>query len=276
MPVHAVRLVRKMRGGAQSHLIQADDGHYYVVKFRNNPQHRRILVNELVASVFLGYLRIASPRWQLVRLSAGFLKDNPEVCIQLGSRRVEVPEGWHFGSAYPGDPSKLAVYDFLPDALLRKVENLRDFLGILVFDQWVSNSDARQAVFFRARIKDWLALEKNSPRVGFVTLMIDHGYAFNGPNWDFPDSPLQGFYFRPLVYEQVRSLEDFEPWLSQVRDFPETLADEAYRCVPEEWLEGDRDTLAAFLEKLLRRRRRIDDLMAACRRARAAFFPNWR
>jgi hypothetical protein len=46
MPVDACRLIRKMRGGAQAHLIQAADGHHYVVKFLNNPQHRRILVNE--------------------------------------------------------------------------------------------------------------------------------------------------------------------------------------------------------------------------------------
>ena len=45
MPLTAVRHIRKMRGGAQSHLLQADDGNYYVVKFRNNPQHRRILSN---------------------------------------------------------------------------------------------------------------------------------------------------------------------------------------------------------------------------------------
>ena len=34
-----------MRGGAQSHLMRCDDGNYYVVKFQNNPQHRRVLVN---------------------------------------------------------------------------------------------------------------------------------------------------------------------------------------------------------------------------------------
>ena len=56
MPVDARRLVRKMRGGAQAHLIEAADGHCYVVKFLNNPQHRRILVNEWIASVFLRYL----------------------------------------------------------------------------------------------------------------------------------------------------------------------------------------------------------------------------
>ena len=50
MPLTAVRHVRKMRGGAQAHLLEADDGHWYVVKFRNNPQHRRVLVNEAICA----------------------------------------------------------------------------------------------------------------------------------------------------------------------------------------------------------------------------------
>ena len=41
-----------------------------------------------------------------------------------------------------------------------------------------------------------------SGRPGFVARMIDHGFAFNGPNWDFPDSPLQGLYPRRLVYDR--------------------------------------------------------------------------
>jgi hypothetical protein len=53
MPLTAVRHVRKMRGGAQAHLLEADDGHWYVVKFRNNPQHRRILVNERLSATLL-------------------------------------------------------------------------------------------------------------------------------------------------------------------------------------------------------------------------------
>jgi len=50
MPIQAVQHVRKMRGGAQSHLMRASDGHYYVVKFQNNPQHLRVLANELLAT----------------------------------------------------------------------------------------------------------------------------------------------------------------------------------------------------------------------------------
>src|SRR5438477_486280 len=39
-----------MRGGAQSHLMRASDGNFYVVKFQNNPQHPRVLVNEWLAT----------------------------------------------------------------------------------------------------------------------------------------------------------------------------------------------------------------------------------
>src|ERR1035441_4962640 len=73
MPLTAVRHVRKMRGGAQSHLLEADDGCWYVVKFRNNPQHPRILVNELLSSVLLGYLKIAAPETALIQVRAEVL-----------------------------------------------------------------------------------------------------------------------------------------------------------------------------------------------------------
>src|SRR5678815_1409410 len=102
MPLIAVRHVRKMRGGAQAHLLEVDDGHWYVVKFRNNPQHRRILVNELIASVLLEYLRITAPPTALIHVTADFLQANPDACLTLGSRRVPVEPGWHFGSRYPG------------------------------------------------------------------------------------------------------------------------------------------------------------------------------
>jgi len=67
MPLDARRYLRKMRGGAQAHLIECSDGNAYVVKFLNNPQHRRILVNELIASALLQHLQIAAPETALIR-----------------------------------------------------------------------------------------------------------------------------------------------------------------------------------------------------------------
>src|SRR5712671_3898793 len=115
MPLTARRHIRKMRGGAQSHLLEADDGQFYIVKFQNNPQHRRILVNELVGSVLLKYLQISTPEAALIEVTEEFLRENPEVSFELGPRRAPVTPGWQFGSLYPGDPSKVAVYDFVPD-----------------------------------------------------------------------------------------------------------------------------------------------------------------
>jgi len=274
MPLTARGLVRKMRGGAQAHLLEADDGNWYVVKFRNNPQHHRVLVNELLASVLLDYLKIASPPVALIRITPAFLEAHPDVHITLGSRRLPVEAGWHFGSQYPGDPSRLAVYDFLPDALLPGVANLEDFRAILVFDKWVANADGRQCVFHRARVR-----REDSPadaRPAFVARMIDHGFAFNGPHWDFPDSPLMGLYARRLVYEPVTSLEDFQPWLGQVMNFPEEVMDQAWKRIPPDWIEGEDDDLDRLLERLFERRKRLPELLAACREARINPFPNWK
>jgi len=275
MPIPARRLIRKMRGGAQAHLIEAADGHCYVVKFQNNPQHRRILVNELVASVFLRYLQISSPECGIIEISEDFLEANPEVSIQLGPRSIRPKPGWHYGSRYPGHPDTSAVYDFVPDALLNAIGNPLDFLATLVFDKWMANADGRQCVFFRARLREWTSTAAHPLKLGFVALMIDHGFVFNGPYWDFPESPVQGLYPRKSVYHRVRSLDDFQPWLDRVIYFPEAVVDQALRQVPAEWIEDEEECLERLFDNLLRRRKRVPDLILACRNAVVSPFPNW-
>jgi hypothetical protein len=286
MLVQGTRLVRKMRGGAQAHLLECDDGCFYVVKFRNNPQHRRILINEWIASVFLNYLQISTPEVAFVNLTAAFLESNPDIYIQLGSRHLAVEPGWHYGSRYPGDPAKIMVYDFLPDALLGKVVNADEFLGVLAFDKWMSNADARQTIFFRARLRQ-LSRQANgpslgtrfteqAPRAGFVAHMMDHGYVFDGPHWKFPDSPLQGLYFRPSVYQNVKGWEDFQPWLDRVLYFPEEVVDAAQKQLPPEWVAEDTEALQSMLEKLMSRRRRVPDLISDSRHGRINPFPDWK
>jgi hypothetical protein len=264
-----------MRGGAQSHLLEAEDGQFYIVKFQNNPQHRRILVNELVAVVLLEYLQISVPECALIDVPGEFLRATPEICLSLGTRKVPVTPGWHFGSRYPGDPARVAVYDFLPDSLVEQVENLADFLAILVFDKWAANADGRQCIFYRAMVRPAHAAAA-APKPGFVARMIDHGFIFDGPNWGFCDSPLQGLYPRHAVYHGVTSLDDFQPWLDYVRNVPPEVFDKAWKSVPPEWIEGEEDAFEHVLEQLMMRRKRVPDLLAATRQARSNPFPNWR
>jgi hypothetical protein len=272
MPVDARRFIRKMRGGAQAHLIEASDGFFYVVKFVNNPQHRRILINEWIAATFLRYLGLSSPEVAMVRLSEEFVEQNPDASLQLGRQSQKPAVGWHFGSRYPGDPARVAVYDYLPDALLQTVANLAEFAGALVFDKWMSNADARQAIFFRARLQ---IPGTESPGLGFVAQMVDNGYVFEGPHWRLTDSPIQGLYFRPLVYAHLRGLADFEPWLERIRYFPEEVVDQAVKQIPPAWLEEERDEFERLLLRLLERRKRVPDLIEACRTGRVDPFPAW-
>ncbi|MBM3769363.1 MAG: hypothetical protein FJW32_28630 [Acidobacteria bacterium] len=276
MPVLARRQFRRMRGGAQAHLMEGDDGHFYVVKFTDNPQHRRVLVNEWVASMLLDYLDIAHPEVRVIEISAEFLAANPDVSIQMGSSRRAVTPGWHFGSRFPGNPITQAVYDILPDALIKKIVNPDDFLAVLAFDKWAGNSDSRQAIFFRARIGEWVPGAANPLQVGFVAQMMDHGFLFDGPNWAFHDSPLFGLFFRPQVYARVRGVGDFAPWLERIESVPAELMDRILRQTPETWLPGDdRDALEKLLEGLMRRRKRVPDLVAECTTGRANPFPAW-
>lgn len=273
MPIRALRPLRKMRGGAQAYLFECSDEHFYVVKFTNNPQHRRVLTNEWIGSAFLSYLDIATPAAAVIDVPEDMLAEHPEVCYQLGNKNIPVEPGWHFGSQYPGDPGRLAVYDYVPDPLLAQVANTFDFRAAFVFDKWTGNADSRQAIFFRARLKDWTRTP--GQKMGFVAQMMDNGYLFGGPNWTFADSPLQGIYFRRSVYSSVRSLDDFEPWLERIRNFPEEIVDDALKRIPLEWTEGDRDELENLMHRLMLRRKRVPELIRAAALSSARPFVNW-
>jgi hypothetical protein len=278
MPVNATRLIRKMRGGAQAHLFECADGGFYVVKFRNNPQHRRVLVNEWIGSVFLQHLQIAAPLAAIVNLSPEFLEATPDVSMQLGSRAVRPEPGWHFGSRFPGDPSRMAVYDFLPDVLLGKVANAAEFPAVFAFDKWMGNADARQAIFFRARLRPPTSQPSGDAalQVGFLAQMVDQGYIFDGPHWTFADSPLRGLYFRHSVYQRVRSWDDFQPWLDRIVNFPEEVIDDALKRMPPEWVADDHPALRQLLHQLMRRRKCVPELIREASAGPTRPFPNWR
>ena len=145
----AVEHVRRMRGGAQAQLMRCDDDAYYIVKFQNNPQHLRILANEMLATRLAARLGLAVPQVEVVEVRPEIIAYTPDLVIQLGLGRKPCSAGKQFGSQFPGHPARMTVHDFLPDEQLRAVGNLPDFLGVFVFDKWTCNTNGRQAIFFR-------------------------------------------------------------------------------------------------------------------------------
>src|SRR5262249_3915391 len=137
--LQAVEQIRRMRGGAQSHLMRCSDDNYYVVKFQNNPQHRRVLANELLGTRLARHIGLPTTPVAIIEVSEDLIVYTPELAMELPRSRVPCSPGLQFGSRYPDDPRRLAVHDFLPDEQLRFVENLHDFAGMLVFDKWSCN-----------------------------------------------------------------------------------------------------------------------------------------
>lgn len=280
MVVDAAEPVRRMRGGAQAWLIRASSGDYFVVKFLQNGQHPRILINEWLASHVLLRLQLCAAVPALIRCTDTWLSQAAEtgLGIQLGGQSIRIRQGLHYGSQVPVDPMRVAMFDYLPDSLMDGLENRRHFHGMLAFDQWVSNADTRQAVYFRSRPRDFLKdLTYHPAKEGLLAMMIDHGYAFQGPEWVLDDLPRQGLYPRPAAYAEVQGWDDFEPWLTQIVHFPESAIDDALKQIPSAWFHpGEDRDLERLLEQLLRRRKRVPSLIAACRKARPELFPNWK
>src|SRR3984957_4782377 len=229
--ISALEYLRPLRGGAQSHLLRASDGACYVTKFQNNPQHIRVLANEMLATNLGLALGLPMPRVEVIEVSEWLIEHTEDLQIDLGGVKIPCRSGKQLGSLYVGSESPGMTFDYLPRELLQRVVNVGDFARVLVLDKWTCNSDGRQAVFCRK------TLRSHRHHATF----IDQGYCFNASEWSFPDCPLRGVYAINCVYESVTGWEVFEPVLTRAEEMD---ADTIWRCaaeVPEEWYEGDRD-----------------------------------
>lgn len=267
----ALEQIRRMRGGAQSHLMRCSDGHYYVVKFQNNPQHRRILVNELLGTRLAARLGLPTVPVAIIDVPEELIRLTPDLAMEHPRSRIPCMPGAQFGSRYPGDPRRLTLHDFLPDQQLHEVENLHDFAGMLVFDKWTCNTNGRQTLFLSP-----LDSPGDQPLAGYRTIMIDQGFCFSAGDWRFPDAPLRGLYARNRVYEGVTGMESFGPWLERLeKRITERVLDDASRDIPPEWYEDDYDELLRLLEQIYRRRTRVPELLLDAKRCNRQPFRNW-
>ena len=86
LAVLAVQAIRRMRGGAQSQLMLGADGKLWVVKFQNNPQHLRVLANELIATRLAEAVGLTVPASDVVEVTEWLVANTPEMCDRAGAR----------------------------------------------------------------------------------------------------------------------------------------------------------------------------------------------
>jgi hypothetical protein len=264
LAVLAVQQIRRMHGGAQGQLMLGADGHLYVVKFQNNPQHLRVLANELLASRLAAAAGLTVPETDLVDVSSWLIEKTSELEIDRGARREPCTPGLQFGSRYVGGLMPGQVVDYLAEEQMAEVKNLAEFAGILALDKWTGNANGRQAVF-----------AKRQRERRYKAVFIDFGYCFHAGEWRFDDVPLRGVYHRNDVYREIRGWDAFEPWLQRIESFPAETLWSIANDVPPQWYGGDLAEMEALVEKLLARRSRVRELIETFRRSDRNPFPKW-
>ena len=263
--VAAVQAIRKMRGGAQSQLMLGADNRLWVVKFQNNPQHVRVLANELIATRLAGAVGLSVPAAEVLEVSPWLTANTADMNFELGhGRRERCLPGLHFGSQFVGGLLPGQAVDYLPEQQLDEVRNLEEFAGILALDKWTGNCNGRQAVFTRR------------PRERrYKATFIDQGFCFNAGEWTFPDAPLRGVYARNRVYARIVGWQSFEPWLGRIESLDAGVLWKIAEAVPPEWYGGNLATIEGLMEELLQRRSRVRELILSFRDSDRAPFPLW-
>jgi len=256
--VTAVEHIRPLRGGSQPHLMRCSDGHYYVVKFANNPQGLRVLANEYLAGRVAKLLGLPCPEICVIDVKEEIVRLTPALSIEGVYHRNPVATGLAFGSRYPSrrygaNRALLSVVDLRLASGLGRVENLSELMGILIFDKWTSNIDNRQILCFPRPTRH---------RRTYRIFMIDNGFCFVGCDWRFKDSPLQGLYLDKDIYSAVQNLQDFGPWLERL-ETRVTLEElkKIVEDIPRSWFKDDLGQFLELVNRLYERKQSVPGLI---------------
>ena len=241
------------------------DSNLWVVKFQNNPQHVRVLANELIATRLAATIGLTVPAVDIIEVTPWLVANTTDMIFELGQgQRERYAPGLHFGSQFVGGLMPGQAVDYLPDQQLDELRNLKEFTGMLALDKWAGNCNGRQAVFTRSA-------RERKYRANF----IDQGFCFNAGDWTFPDSPLRGIFARNRVYAHVTGWNSFEPWLHRIEETQPGILWEIAESVPPDWYGGNLDDMERLMEQLLSRRSRVRELILSFRNSERDPFPLW-
>ena len=155
MNVSALQHLRPLRGGAQAHLLRACDGACYVTKFQNNPQHVRVLANEMLATNLGLALGLPMSTVEMIEVSDWLIEQTEDLRISLGGAKIPCRGGKQLGSLYVGCESPGMSLDYLPVSCCRVLAILVTSHGSL---SWTSGrataTDGRQSSRKRGESSD--------------------------------------------------------------------------------------------------------------------------
>lgn len=250
-PLVAKQIFSWLRGGSASALVLDTSDIPWVVKFKDNPQHERIVVNEYLATRMAQDLGFTVPECRPIHVNPSLIESfspprpTSSTLAEPGISRI------HFASKFVGGLLPGRVADALPGGVRCEVVNANESAGILAFDMWVRNKDRRQNLFVRQGM---------SRR--YRTVWIDNGHCFGAGSWSLQSFVEQSAYGNSSPHSLI-DFAEFNPWLQRIERFPAARLLEITAEMPREWLAGQESHLQRMLEELISRRSSVRELLAS-------------
>jgi hypothetical protein len=235
--IRRVRLKRHVRdldpskseaGGSQPKILEGEDGTFWLVKVKNNPQGMRTLANELVGATLARRIGATVPEPAICELPADLA-----VGLTFADGRT-----WESGLVY-GSALLESSWEPTPE-ILRRAANPAALQAVVAADTWLGLFDSRQA---RA-VADGHG--------GFTIWAVDFGYTVGAPNWSVQELTVRG---------DPADLHDPSAWISlappgtgpplalTVQSVSNLELRELAYAMPSEWLvlPTEAESLAAYL-----------------------------
>lgn len=244
--VTANRAIERIKNGCTKPYHVLCDGESYIVKFQQNPEGPRVLVNEYVCSKLAQLLKLPVPSPALVQVTSEFMSDyGREISEHI---EADLGIGIHFGT------KKIKkVFPLVSTEMLRSAKNADVIPEILLFDHWIGNFD-------RARNGGNLLFDASKMEI----VMIDHTHAFElGSLWSATQLNIkinEGFTIfdtSGYVYKKfVPFIRGNHPFHSILEKMSRLTRDDLWNIIssiPDEWNvpEEDRVVLHSYLWKRL-------------------------
>jgi hypothetical protein len=208
-------------GTSRSQIFRLADGRFAVVKFPENPQGERVLINELLCCNLAEHFNLPVNRARLIAIDersiraarqSGHIPADFSAGIRCGMIRFEQNE-----ICQPAD-------------ILSHCDNATDLHSVLVFEQLVGRGDGRQLLMYPS---------PDGPRKRFAA--FDYGFAFGAsPTWSldtlkaFPAPKLPNE--SPFDQKQYKDGAEMQPFINSLRTLVMSEVEESLMALyPPRW-----------------------------------------
>jgi hypothetical protein len=244
--VEATKFHYKLRGICQSAIVEASDGHLYVLK-TGGKHLPNLLLNESFGRELLGHFGLPGPQWRAVLTTDEFIDSHPDSWFETERRRLRPAAGPHFGTRLITSKGAAGAFQVIPSSWVTRVRNRQDFAGMLALDIWANHCDRRQAVYTIAGD-------------GLQATFIDNGEMFGGSHGRDLTCPRRTMAQDLRIYHGLPVKDLLEDWRKNILGTNEQLLRSLLGRVPEGWCTNE--GAERVLSSLLLRRHKLASLFS--------------